>query len=337
MSRATSCSRHLLFIWPEGPYGPPHVESAKFSGVTATPLDDLDRSDAPLPVPPPPWRQQVGTRVAGWARLLTRPPRWTEVVRAPWRVRQRLLTNLAILVAVVALAMAVADTWAITYARERSPELVATFHWITQYGLSGYFLWPLGLMLIAAALAPPRRLPRFTRDVFTAVMVRISFLFLAIALPGLVVSIVKRLIGRARPFVPDNVPDAFLFHPFGWASAYASFPSGHSTTAFSALIAFGALWPALRPLLWMYALLIALSRVMVVAHHPSDVIAGAAFGAVGALLVRDWFAERRLAFLIAPDGRVLPMSGPTIWRVGRLLRAMLPFRAFSGKVDTGFP
>ena len=296
--------------------------------MTATPLDHLDRGDAPLPVPlPPPWHQQVGLRIADWAKLLTRTPHRTEIVRAPWRNRQRLLRNLAILIAVVVLAMIAADTWAINFARARSPETVAKFDWITQYGLSGYFLWPLGLMLIAAALAPPLRLPRFTREFYAAVMVRVSFLFLAIALPGLLVAIVKRLIGRARPFVPDNVPEVFLYHPFGWASAYASFPSGHSTTAFSALVAFGALWPALRPLLWMYALLIALSRVMVVAHHPSDVIAGAAFGAVGALLVRDWFAERRLAFLIAPDGRVVPMSGPTIWRVGHLLRAMLPFRA----------
>ena len=44
--------------------------------------------------------------------------------------------------------------------------------------------------------------------------------------------------------------------------------------------------------------LIALSRVVVTAHYPSDVVAGAIVGAIGALLVRDWFAARRLGFAV---------------------------------------
>ncbi len=62
---------------------------------------------------------------------------------------------------------------------------------------------------------------------------------------------------------------------------YASLPSGHATTAFAALVAIGAIWPQARALMWIYAVLIALSRVIVTAHHPSDVIAGAIVGAVG--------------------------------------------------------
>ena len=50
------------------------------------------------------------------------------------------------------------------------------------------------------------------------------------------------------------------------------------------------------PLMWTYAVIIALSRVAVTAHFPSDVIAGAIFGVAGVLLVRAWFASRRLAF-----------------------------------------
>ena len=73
-------------------------------------------------------------------------------------------------------------------------------------------------------------------------------------------------------------------------------PSGHATTAFAALVAIGAIFPQARALMWIYAVLIALSRVVITAHHPSDVIAGAIVGAVGALLVRNWFAARRLGF-----------------------------------------
>ena len=43
----------------------------------------------------------------------------------------------------------------------------------------------------------------------------------------------------------------------------ASFPSGHATTAFAALVAIGVMFPRARPLLWVYALLIAASRIVV--------------------------------------------------------------------------
>jgi undecaprenyl-diphosphatase len=114
--------------------------------------------------------------------------------------------------------------------------------------------------------------------------------------------------------------DVFLYKFFIWRAEYASFPSGHATTAFAAAVAIGALWPRLRPLLWTYAILIAVSRVIVTAHHPSDVVAGAIAGAVGALLVRDWLAARRLAFIIRPDGTVAPLPGPSATRIKRVAR-----------------
>ena len=103
--------------------------------------------------------------------------------------------------------------------------------------------------------------------------------------------------------------DAFLYKFFLWRVEYASFPSGHATTAFAAAVAFGVLWPRLRPLFWTYAIVIALSRVVVTAHHPSDVVAGAIAGAVGALLVRDWMAARRLGFSVR-----LRRHGQAVWQ-----------------------
>ena len=40
-----------------------------------------------------------------------------------------------------------------------------------------------------------------------------------------------------------------VFSPFTWRAAYASLPSGHATTAFSVLVAFGTLWPRARTIL----------------------------------------------------------------------------------------
>ena len=112
---------------------------------------------------------------------------------------------------------------------------------------------------------------------------------------GLVVTIVKRLIGRARPLVGGSI-DPFLYLPLGWNVEYASLPSGHATDAFAAAMAIGALWPKTRPLMWTYAAMIAVSRVALTAHFPSDVLAGAAVGVLGAGLVRAWFASCGLAF-----------------------------------------
>ncbi len=277
-----------------------------------------------LPQPdtaPPQWYERPATNAAAWFALLTRSPR-ARALSVPWRSSPRLVFSAVFLIALIAAAIALIDHWAIVNARLLSPPFIAKFQQITEYGTSGWVLYPLGVSLIALGIAAPFALPRMSQAFLTAIVVRLSFLFLAVAVPGLFVAMVKRLIGRARPFIYDDMT-AYVSRPFGWSNEYASFPSGHSTTAFSVLIAFGALWPALRPVLWLYALLIALSRVIVSAHHPSDVIAGAVVGTVGALLVRDWFAARRLAFVVGSDGRVRPMPGPYVWRVWVLLRKMI--------------
>ena len=79
----------------------------------------------------------------------------------------------------------------------------------------------------------------------------------------------------------------------------SSFPSGHSTAAFSAAVLLSeddALWP----LYVTVAVIVASSRVYVKIHHASDVVAGAALG-VGLGLV-----GRRLAPL-PPAPAVLPV------------------------------
>jgi undecaprenyl-diphosphatase len=182
-------------------------------------------------------------------------------------------------------------------------------------------LWPLGLLFLALAALPPV-LPRAGQLVVAALMVRVGFLFLAVGVPGLFVTIVKRLIGRARPFVTGSA-DPYVFSPFIWRADYASLPSGHATTAFSVLVAFGVLWPRARPVLLIYALLIAASRVVVTAHYPSDVAAGALVGIVGALLVRRYFALRRLGFSIGPDGVPQTYPGPSWRRIKSVARGLL--------------
>jgi undecaprenyl-diphosphatase len=251
--------------------------------------------------------------------VLKRPPRVH--VRNPWPLT---LQQLAIAAGIVVLAFLfvqfVADAAAIKGIARLPGWVIWFFDQITDFGKSGWFLWPLGILFLALAALPT--LPRGPQLVLSAVMVRVGFLFAAIAVPGLFTNIVKHIFGRARPLVGGSL-DPYLFSPFSWPAAYAGLPSGHAASVFSVLVAFGSLWPRGRTVLWIYALLIAASRVAVTAHYPSDVLAGAAVGVVGALLVRRYFALRRLAFSIGPDGAVYQRPGPSLRRIKSVARALL--------------
>ena len=82
---------------------------------------------------------------------------------------------------------------------------------------------------------------------------------------------IKLLIGRQRPVV-ENLPH-LMETPTG-----LSFPSSHATSSFAAARAYGRLLPA-GPL-YAAAVAMALSRLYLGVHYPSDIAAGAALGTV---------------------------------------------------------
>jgi PAP2 superfamily protein len=89
-----------------------------------------------------------------------------------------------------------------------------------------------------------------------------------------------------------------------------------------ALTAFAvsALWPQTRFFMLAYALVICATRLVLLAHHPSDVVAGALVGVIGAMVVRYWFAARRLGFAIERDGAIVALPGPSLERLKRVAR-----------------
>src|SRR5215472_17500539 len=277
-------------------------------------------------VAPPALRAPTGS--AGLAALVLRIPvnlvRWIAVLAHAPRARSPRIGGAAFVMFGVVLALIIAsmflfDTEAIEWARREPLWLHDFADEITNYGRSGTFLYPFGLVLIALAAALSPSLSRMSQGVLAAVAVRFGFLFVAIGLPGLFATIIKRLIGRARPYVGSH-DDPFAYIPFSWRPEYASMPSGHSANVAAAAIAIGALSPKMRPAIWLFALLIMFSRVVVLAHHPSDVIVGALVGAVGAVLVRRWFAARRLVFS-AHELKAFP--GPSLQRATAAARQIL--------------
>jgi membrane-associated phospholipid phosphatase len=80
---------------------------------------------------------------------------------------------------------------------------------------------------------------------------------------------IKRTVRRPRPQL-DSLPQ--LTHTM----SQLSFPSAHSTTGFTAARAYRGLLPA--PLLYGLAGSLALSRLYLGVHYPTDILAGAALG-----------------------------------------------------------
>jgi undecaprenyl-diphosphatase len=263
--------------------------------------------------------RRCASNVAAAIATLARPVR--HHVRNPWPLDpQRITIAAGVAAAIILAVMFLFDAAAINGVRRLPHWIVWSFNQITDFGKSGWFLWPLGILFLGLAALP--NLQRVPQLVLAAIMVRVGFLFVAIGAPSLFDTIIKRMIGRARPLV-TGVADPYVFSPFRWTAEYASMPSGHATTAFAVAVAFGTLWPRWRTVLWVYALLIAVSRVVLTAHYPSDVLAAAVVGVVGALLVRRWFALRGLGFSVAPDGVLHQKSGPSLRRIKAVARALL--------------
>ena len=163
-----------------------------------------------------------------------------------------------------------------------------------------------------------RRLAR--HSLWLAFGTRLQYIFFAVLVSVLAAEVLKFAIGRGRPFVGGK-PNPFNFVPFNGTEAYFSLPSAHAVTAFALAFAVSALWPRLRVFMFTYAVVIALTRLVLLAHHPSDVVAGALVGIVGAMAVRYWFAARRLGFVIRSDGAILPLPGPVFGRLKRVARS----------------
>jgi membrane-associated phospholipid phosphatase len=261
--------------------------------------------------------RRIAGNLTGGLALMVRPPRFADLRLLPPRRRLALGALAGILL--VSLAMLLIDARSFRFAGTLPLWLVDIFNEITDFGKSNWFLVPIGAVIVLAAILATPAAGRITNLVLTSLIVRLTYVFTAIALPGLFVTIVKRLIGRLRP----SELGPYVYVPWSWSPAYASMPSGHATTAVAAAIAIGALWPKARVVMWVYATLIMASRVVIQAHFVSDVIAAAFVGGFAAILVRNWFAARGLAFIPGADGTVHAMPGPSWRRVKMVARRLL--------------
>lgn len=270
----------------------------------------------------------VATRAGYPAQLLTvvgralaqlvRSPSHSRRAEAARKLARHSLWLSAAGAALIIVLMAAFDRTEIQLMPARGTPSLWPIRILTDFGKDEYVLSVLGVALVLLALVAAG-LHGTRRALLLGMGTRLQFVFLSVALSVLVGEILKYLIGRGRPFV-GGTANPFNFIPFEGTGAYASLPSSHAVTAFALAFAVSALWPRLRVVMFTYAIVILLTRLVLLAHHPSDVAAGALLGMVGAMVVRYWFAARRLAFAIRADGTIVPLPGAVTGRFKRVAR-----------------
>lgn len=151
------------------------------------------------------------------------------------------------------------------------------FSFITNFGLSQYYLIPSLLLFFISLIYCNKKFANAFLYIFTTV-----------ALSGILSIILKVIFARYRPpkFINDHL---YGFNWFDFGYIVNSFPSGHSITALSAYTAFALLIPRLKWLFLSLGVLIAISRVMVGVHYFSDILIGSLIGFLSSIYLYKKF------------------------------------------------
>ncbi|MCV6601393.1 MAG: phosphatase PAP2 family protein [Cohaesibacter sp.] len=242
-------------------------------------------------------------------RLSLEPPNWQLLI---------MLVISAVLLGLVFFDQA-AGVW-----QKTVPEVIYRgFRLYTDLGKSEILLIPAALAVLALGFLNWQPLRTAQRAVLIRAQMLGLFVFVAIAGSGLTNNLLKILFGRARPRHFDEL-GPLAFDAPGLSSGFQSFPSGHSATAGALAIILILLLPRLKWLWFGLTVWIAISRVIVGSHYPSDIVAGFSYGAAFTWLLAAWMARYRLYFRIM-DGAIgipkqLRLSGSSLYKALSLLR-----------------
>lgn len=113
---------------------------------------------------------------------------------------------------------------------------------------------------------------------------------IALVASAAAVTVIKHGVGRARPRLMDQ---GILHWGPSLQIGFDSFPSGHATSAFAMAAVLSFYYPAYRWIWYSTAVLVAFTRVYIGAHFVTDVLAGAALGA----LLGVWAVRMKLEYL----------------------------------------
>ena len=189
----------------------------------------------------------------------------------------------AVLAVVVLIALAPCDTPIVRWCIRNTPSKAALRVLEIVANVAG---GGLGVVLVLGAIVMIDRTK----------LSRLPILLAASLGAGILADVLKLCICRFRPHSMDLSAATFsstFCAPFRFLSAGSggqSFPSGHAATAFGFAIALSMIYPRGRWFFLPLAAAVAVCRVLLHAHYPTDVVAGAMLGGTWALACHSRFA-----------------------------------------------
>lgn len=251
--------------------------------------------------------RNAGENYRSWRAFATQRRRDLRFRVLPLDVWQ-IANALAVAATLIAATVLIFDSYLVAWYGALPRPTVGFFRFLTDFGKADWILVGSGLYVIAALIADAG-MSRSRLGARRAVRtVAAGYVFAAVALSGIVASLTKHIVGRARPRHFDET-GIWSSHFLSGDSSWASFPSGHATTAMALATGLGLLFPRLRPALICAGLWIAFSRLATRAHYPSDVLAGCMLGALTAWLMARLLARHRLVFGFDAGGRLVRRRG----------------------------
>jgi len=259
------------------------------------------------------WRFRLAKRLSwpreNWAAIADRIRRVQQrpTVHAPVFQISDILALLVISITLIVIVGLAFDSLSVERARALPRAVYFVGDWLSYFGKSQWELIPAGVVVLVLMAGRWKIVPPLVRVAWAEIGALSAYIFLAIAGSGILVNILKQLIGRGRPPTFDEYGTLAL-HPLEFVHRFQSFPSGHSTTA-GALIAIGFLVvPRWRLAFLLFGLTMAASRVVVGAHYPSDVLAGLIFGYAFSLWLAGRFAAAGWGFARGSTGSITPRT-----------------------------
>jgi membrane-associated phospholipid phosphatase len=238
-------------------------------------------------------------RVAAWFRFVHR--RRIDERFSVFPGALSMLEILLVVASIIIVLVLVADPAFMAMLKSRDKLTLQIFELVTQIGASSWILLTAGAVILALSVYPTDGLKRSVRLKMHDWVLAMYFIFTSVAFAGLLTNLMKNVVGRARPqFTPQG--EVWFSNPFGDNYDFASFPSGHATTAGALAMALMLLAPRYRVFFALLGIWIAISRPVLGVHFPSDIFAGLVWGGGFTWLYARSFARKRLLFAFQPDG-----------------------------------
>lgn len=120
---------------------------------------------------------------------------------------------------------------------------------------------------------------------FSILSFHLIYLSMSVLLAQFLGEIIKYSLGRARPllFLQDHI---YGFHFMAVDRLYHSTPSGHTLCIFAFAMAASILYKRSSLILFIFATVTGLSRIVLTEHYMSDVLFGAYIGIISAMLMQ---------------------------------------------------